>query len=70
MNGHWDNNVDELAQSCDPNCGNCQTTATNCLTCPLGIFLNPVSNNCVTTCLLGYFKNTTTFICDSCLYEC
>ncbi len=52
--------------TCDYTCYTCSGTASNnCLSCPLGTFLNP-GNTCKSTCPINYIKDNTTGTCVKC----
>ncbi|XP_031505761.1 uncharacterized protein LOC116268094 [Nymphaea colorata] len=60
---------------CDANCGTCQTSATNCLTC--GLISSQQSylysdNKCYTTCPAGSYKDDSSgsYLCTACPAGC
>ena len=57
---------------CDGSCGSsCSgTTATDCLSCKAGDYLDPIAHSCGSTCPAGYWKNTATTTCDACDSSC
>jgi proprotein convertase subtilisin/kexin type 5 len=47
---------------CDSPCMNCNTTGTNCTSCPSGLYL--FNSTCVGTCPTGYFYSNSTNKCE------
>ena len=61
----------DLCLACYFSCSSCYgTTRFDCITCNSGLYLQPSSNECLTSCPTGYYKNTTLKKCIACHSAC
>lgn len=69
--GYWPDNSQNTCSQCDSTCESCTgPESTSCLTCKSGLYFQPATRLCLSSCPTGYWLNTVSQECSPCMLEC